>query len=141
MRTPHRVAFFDTDAMRIVHHANYVRWFELARIEWMDTHHVPYQRYVEQGLHFATTRVEVDYTKPARFDDRVSIVAWLAALGGASLAMDYRVERADELLVSGRTEHACIDDEGRVRRIPRERREMLKSVLATAAGESPPRPS
>ena len=55
--------------------------------------------------------------------------------------MDYRVERADELLVSGRTEHACIDDEGRVRRIPRERREMLKSVLATAAGESPPRPS
>ena len=141
MRTPYRVAFFDTDAMRIVHHANYVRWFEFARIEWMDTHHVPYRRYVEQGLHFATTRVEVDYAKPARFDDRVAIVAWLGALGGASLTMHYRVERDGERLVSGRTEHACIDDEGRVRRIPRERREMLKSVLAASEGENPPRTS
>ena len=114
--------------MRIVHHANYLRWFELARIDWMDAHHVPYQRYVEEGLHFATTRVEVDYKRPARFDDRVGIVAWLADLGGASLTMAYRVERAGETLVVGRTEHACVDDEGRVRRIPLERRRALQAT-------------
>ena len=78
VRTPHRVAFFETDAMRIVHHANYVHWFELARLDWLDTHHVPYRRYYEEGLHFATTRIELDYTAPARFDDRVTIVAWLS---------------------------------------------------------------
>lgn len=130
VRTPHRVAFFETDAMRIVHHANYVRWFELARVEWMDEHHVPYQRYVEDGRHFATTRIEVDYRSPARFDDRVAIVAWLADVGGASLTMAYRVECDGRLLVLGRSEHACVDDEGRVRRIPAERRAMLRNALA-----------
>ena len=121
--------------MRIVHHANYIRWFELARIAWMDTHHVPYHWYVEQGLHFATTRVEVDYKRPARFDDRVGIVAWLADLGGASLAMAYRVERDDETLVIGRSEHACVDDSGRVRRIPADRRRALQATRP-APGES-----
>ena len=132
VHTAHRVAFFETDAMRIVHHANYVRWFELARIEWMDEHHVPYAHYVDQGLHFATTRIEVDYKRPARFDDRVTIQAWLADLGGASLAMGYRVECDDHLLVFGRSEHACIDDDGRVRRIPKELRASLRASLAAA---------
>lgn len=130
--TRHRVAFFETDAMRIVHHANYVRWFELARVEWMDEHHVPYQRYVEDGLNFATTRIEVDYKAPARFDDRVRIVAWLASMGGASLVMDYAVHREEQLLVTGRTEHACVDDSGRVRRIPAERRAGLRALLPPA---------
>ena len=115
--------------MRIVHHANYVRWFELARLDWMDTHHVPYRRYVEDGLHFATTRIEVDYKAPARFDDRVTITAWLADLGGASLAMDYRVDCDDRTLVLGRSEHACVGDDGRVRRIPAERRRALADLL------------
>ena len=115
--------------MRIVHHANYVRWFELARIEWMDEHDAPYQSYVELGLHFATTRIEVEYRSPARFDDRVTITAWLADVGGASLAMDYCVECDERVLVVGRSEHACVDDEGRVRRIPAERRASLKASL------------
>jgi acyl-CoA thioester hydrolase len=116
--------------MRIVHHANYVRWFELARLDWMDTHHVPYRRYYEEGLHFATTRLEVDYRSPARFDDRVTIVAWLGGLGGASLTMNYLVECERRTLVTGHTEHACVGDDGRVRRIPAERRADLRRLLA-----------
>lgn len=130
VRTLHRVAFFETDAMRIVHHANYLRWFELARVEWMDEYHVPYRRYVEEGLHFATTHIEIDFKSPARFDDRVTINAWLAGLGGASLAMDYCVECEGRTLVRGRSEHACVDDAGRVRRIPADRRANLQTALA-----------
>jgi len=113
--------------MRIVHHANYVRWFELARLDWMDAHHVPYALYVEAGLNYATTHLTVDYHAPARFDDRVEIEAWLETLRGASLAMSYRVVRGEEVLVTGRSEHACVGDDGRVRRIPRAWRDALRA--------------
>jgi acyl-CoA thioester hydrolase len=115
--------------MRVVHHANYVLWFEHARVVWMDEHDVPYADYVEEGLHFATTRLEVDYKRSARFDDRVEISIWLEGLGGASLAMAYRVSLDGEILVTGRSEHVCVGDDGRVRRIPKERRESLRQRL------------
>jgi len=123
----HRVPFHETDGMRIVHHANYVHWFELARLDWMDEHHVAYSDYVALGLNYATTRIEIDYHAPARFDDRVQIEAWLDDLGGASLGMSYRARREDTVLVSGRTEHACVDEDGRVRRIPKDWRNELRA--------------
>ena len=129
----YRVPFFDTDGMRIVHHANYVRWFELARIEWMDRNHVPYRSYVDAGLHLATTHLECDYKWPARFDDRVTITTWPTNVRGASLEIAYQVVCDGRTLVTGLSDHACVDDDGRVRRIPREWREQLRESLAPSA--------
>jgi acyl-CoA thioester hydrolase len=129
----HRVAFYETDAMGVVHHANYLRFFELARVRWLDEHDRPYVEYVDAGLHFAVTRAELDYRRGARFDDRLCVETWLAWVAGASLGMAYRIECADELVVVGRTEHAAVDDDGRVRRIPREDRKRL-AALAVAEG-------
>ena len=124
-----RVPFFDTDAMRIVHHANYVRYFELARVRLLDEHHRPYTDYMAEGIHFAVTRVEVDYKQAARFDDRLAVQAWLTWVRGASLAVGYAITRGDELLVHGSTEHAAVDEAGRVRRIPRAYRADLGSLV------------
>jgi acyl-CoA thioester hydrolase len=131
----HRVAFFETDAMGIVHHANYVRWFELARVAWMDEHDRPYREYVASGLHFATTEVIVRYHRAAAFDDTVEITTWLAWVGGASLRMEYVVRRGEELVASGATEHAMVNLEGRPRRIPAERRAAL--ALQASGGRDP----
>ena len=130
----HRVAFFETDAMGIVHHANYVRYLELARIAWMDEHDKPYRDYVAQGLHFSTTRVELDYRRSAAFDDVIEIATWLEWVRRASLSMAYAITRDGALLVSGRTEHAMVDTSGRPCRIPADRR---ASLTALAAGEAP----
>jgi len=62
----YRVPFYDTDAMRVVHHARYVHYLELARIVFLDEHDRPYREYVAEGLHYAVTRVEVLYQLPAR---------------------------------------------------------------------------
>ena len=124
----HRVPFYETDAMRIVHHSNYIRYMELARIVWLDEHHRPYREYMAEDLHFATTRVEVDYHRPAAYDEVVRIATWLEWVRGASLRMGYEIRRGDELLVSGATEHAVIDGGGRLRRIPKERREQLAKL-------------
>ncbi len=132
----HRVGFHETDAMGIVHHANYLRFCENARVAWLETHDRGYGDWIAVGLHFAVTRVELDYRQPARFDDVLGVTTWLEWVGGASLAMAYRIEREGRLLVTGRTEHASVDDDGRVRRIPRADRERM-GALALLAGRSP----
>ncbi|MCH2187420.1 acyl-CoA thioesterase [Myxococcota bacterium] len=121
----HRVAFYETDAMGIVHHANYPRFFEEARVRWLDEHDQSYSSYLSRGLHFAVTRCEVDFHQSARFDEALEIKTALDWVRGASLRMIYFVECAGRLIASGATEHAAVDDSGRVRRIPREDRARL----------------
>lgn len=135
----HRVAFYETDAMGIVHHSNYLRFFERARVDWLAEHDQPYTAYVDLGLHFATTRVEVDYKRTIVFDDVAEITTWLEWVRAASLCMAYRVEVAGELKAVGRTEHAAVSLEGKVRRLPKERRLHLRAISLHPEGvETPP---
>lgn len=137
----HRVGFFETDGMGIVHHSNYLRFCENARVAWLEEHDRAYTAWIAAGLHFAVTRVELDYQRPARFDDRLEITTWLEWVRGASLAMGYAITCRGTLLVQGRTEHASVDDAGRVRRIPREDRERLGRHALGAGSSSGPSPS
>jgi acyl-CoA thioester hydrolase len=128
------VPFYETDAMGIVHHSNYVRYLELARILWLDEHDRPYRDYVGQGLHFATTHVEIDYHRSAGYDDVLAIAVWLEEVRGASLRMAYTLCREAELLASATTVHALVDLEGRPRRIPGEQRRRLAEASARGPG-------
>jgi len=121
----HRVAFYETDAMGIVHHSNYVRFLELARVVWMDEHDRPYREYAALGLHFATTAVELRYHRSAAFDDVLTVTTWMEWVKRASLRMAYQIRRAGELVASGATEHAMVDPTGHPRGIPAERRAVL----------------
>jgi acyl-CoA thioester hydrolase len=125
----HTVAFYETDAMGIVHHSNYVRFFEHARVRWLEEYDQPYTAYVEQGLNFATTHVSVDYQAPARFDDELSLTVWLEWVRGASLRMAYRIECNGALSATGATEHAAVNSDGRVRRIPKDNRARLQRAV------------
>jgi acyl-CoA thioester hydrolase len=128
----HRVAFYETDAMGIVHHSNYVRFLELARVVWMDEHDRPYREYAARGLHFATTAVELRYHRSAAFDDVLAVTTWLVWVRRASLRMGYEIRRDGELVASGATEHAMVDLGGRPRGIPPERRAALRAVAPAA---------
>ena len=118
----HRVGFHETDAMGIVHHSNYLKFCEDARVIWLETHDKSYPEWMEMGLHFAVTRVELDYRWSTRFDDVLDVTTWLEWVKGASLAMGYAIHCGDQLVLTGRTEHASVNLEGRVRRIPKEDR-------------------
>jgi acyl-CoA thioester hydrolase len=125
----HAVPFYETDAMGIVHHSNHVRYFELGRIAWLQEHDQPYECYVEDGLHFATTHVDVAYHRPARFADEVDIVVWAEEIRHASLRMAYVLRVGDEVIATGSSDHAAVDDSGKVRRLPKDRRDMLRTRL------------
>jgi len=137
----HRVAFFETDAMGVVHHSNYLRFFEIARTRWLEEHDVPYAAYLELGLQLPVIHCEVDYHESARFDDSLQITSWLEWVRGASMRIAYRVECEERLLASGATEHASVNADGRVRRLPRARREHLSSLAgASELGAHPGTP-
>jgi acyl-CoA thioester hydrolase len=136
-RYRHRVPFYETDAMGVVHHANYVRYLELARIQWMDEQHRPYRAYVAEGLHFATTHLELDYVRGVRFDEVVEIAVWLAWVRGASLRMEYALRVDGSEVARAASEHAMVDTSGRVRRIPEPQRRAMAGIAAERAAGTP----
>jgi acyl-CoA thioester hydrolase len=136
----HRVPFFETDAMGVVHHSNYVRWLEVARIRWLAEHHRPYHEYVAAGRHFAVIRLEIDYRLPVAFDEEVTIPVWPEWVKGATLRMAYRLGTPAGLVAHAATEHAMVDADGRPRRIPREERDALRALCGEASGRQPGSP-
>ena len=126
-----RVRYGDTDQMGVVYYANYLRWFEVARAEWLRAHGLAYREIEASGALFPVTEAHVRYRQPARYDDDVAIECWPSAVRAASLRFEYRVRRGDELLAEGFTGHACIDAAGRPRRFPAAVRALLVGGAAS----------
>jgi acyl-CoA thioester hydrolase len=114
-----RVIFGDTDAMGIVYYANYLRWFEIGRVELMRRQGMVYRELTRRGIHLPVTRAEIRYIAPARYDDGLVIHAGIRELGRASVSFAYRIERDDgAALAEGSTTHAFTDGRGRIVRVP-----------------------
>lgn len=127
------VPFSDIDGMNIVHHANYACYLERARVAWLEAHDQPYQEYIAQGNHFAVSRIEMHYHQPARFADQLRVTAWLEWVRGASLQIGYALHRGGTLLLTATTQHVFVEQSGKPRRIPKERRESLARFAMQAA--------
>ena len=128
-----RVAFADTDAMGVVWHGNYLRWFEMARTELMRPTELPYPALVGRGIHLPVIEALVRYRKPARYDDLLIVRIGRIHAGGVRLRIDYRIECDAALIVDGHTEHAFTNAAGRVVRPPRDAQDIF-SRLSTAHG-------
>jgi acyl-CoA thioester hydrolase len=114
-----RVYYEDTDLAGIVYYANYLKFIERGRSEWVRARGIDQGRLREEaGLVFAVRRVEADYLKPARFDDLLTVETRLVTQRGARLVMAQRVLRRDEVLFTATVTLACIDLAGRPARIP-----------------------
>jgi acyl-CoA thioester hydrolase len=119
--TSYRVIYGDTDQMGVVYYANYLRWFETGRSEWLRQIGLPYSMIEQQGFHFPVAEVSCRYAHPAQYDNIVRIETELVKLGRASLSFHYQISReADHcILATGSTKHACVDHSGRIARIPK----------------------
>ena len=104
-----KVRFAETDAQGIAHHAVYLVWFEVARIEYLARFRGGYRELQAEGIEALTLDAAVTYRAPARFDDSLVIRARCGELRGARFRFAYRVERDGELIAEGSTGHACAD--------------------------------
>jgi acyl-CoA thioester hydrolase len=125
---PLRVYYEDTDAAGIVYYANYLKFAERARTEFLRTIGGQHRSLKDQdGVAFVVRSVTADYDYPALLDDALAVRTRLTSVGGASMTMDQNVERDDRLLVKMSVRLACVGAEGKPARMPTELRTALKS--------------
>ena len=115
---PIRVYYEDTDLAGIVYYANYLKFIERARSEWLRELGVDQSRLKAEGLVFAVRHLEADYLAPARFDDLLAVETGLNTLGSARITLDQRVLRGKRVLFSARVTVVCVAENGRPARIP-----------------------
>jgi acyl-CoA thioester hydrolase len=133
--TSYRVIYGDTDKMGVVYYANYLRWFERGRSEFLRECGVPYGEIETRGIHFPVVEVNCHYAQPARYEDVILIETRLDAVNRASLIFTYRIlkEKEETPLATGSTKHACINAAGKVLRIPND---LLRILQVAAAPET-----
>jgi acyl-CoA thioester hydrolase len=138
-----RVRFAETDAQGVAHNSNYLVWFEIARIAYLEEYAGGYPALRETGLESFVLESHVRYLKPAHFDDRLRIHARVGELRGARFRFDYEVTRNSEVIADGWTAHACVDAKTlRPTRIPADLANAISTAEASPLGEPPgsPRP-
>jgi acyl-CoA thioester hydrolase len=130
-----RVLYGDTDAAAVVYNANYLRYFELGRTEFMRARVCSYRDIEQLGIVLPVTECHVRFKAPARYDDLLLIETTLTGLKKVSCTFSYRILREEEgykprLLAKGFTTHASVNREGKLTPLPTEIARKLQPFLA-----------
>lgn len=108
-----RVRYADTDKMGVVYNGNYLTFFEIGRTELLRTHGLPYAELERSGYLLPVLEAKVTFLNPAYYDDLLNIHTSFSWVSLATIRMDYRLERADNIIAEGYTVHAFISAETR----------------------------
>ena len=128
----HRVNFYDTDAMGVVHHANYIRWFEIGRVEYLRSIGITLDDLMEDGFLFPITEVNAKYVSPGHFDDELQIETTATALTKVKMAFDYRIICPSDgrVLVEGHSQNVFTGKEtGHITKLPPKYYERLEQAM------------
>jgi acyl-CoA thioester hydrolase len=117
-RYPLLVRFCETDLMGIVHHANYLTYFEAGRVDWLHRRGVAYEAWARQGVHLPVVEARLKYRKAARFDEALVVETTCSEVKRATVRFTYRILRGAELLCDGETLLACVGHDIGLKRIP-----------------------
>jgi acyl-CoA thioester hydrolase len=118
-RHPVRVYYEDTDLAGIVYYANYLKFIERGRSEWVRSLGIDQTRLkADHGIVFAVRRVEADYLRPARFEDDLQVVTRAQAVTGARIVLEQEVMRGAERLFTAVVTLVCLTDTGTPARLP-----------------------
>jgi acyl-CoA thioester hydrolase len=113
-----RVRYQETDAQGRLHHANYFTYFEMGRTELLRAAGMSYGQVEEAGYMLVVAEIACEYFLPAAFDDLLTLRTAVVKAKGARIEHQYEVFRGDELLARGRSIVACVDRNGKPKRIP-----------------------
>lgn len=105
-----KVQYYETDKMGIVHHSNYIRWFEEARVEYMLKNGIDYNQVELSGLMMPVLGVECKYIQGAKYSETVSIDTNIAFYNGVKLIFEYTVKNSEgNVLVTGNSTHCFVN--------------------------------
>ncbi len=114
-----RVRYAETDRMGLLHHANYLVYFEQARTELLRGRHASYKELEDQGYFLVVAKAEVKFKSPAHYDDVLTIRTTVTRTSAVRLEHKYEVVRDGTLIAEGLTTLACVGSDGKLREMPR----------------------
>ena len=114
-RYRHKVQYYETDQMGIVHHSNYIRWFEEARMAFLEQMGITYQQMEEMGIFSPVLSVEADYLRMVRYGTSVLIRTMVDEYNGIKLTVSYQVmdKSTGMIQCKGVTRHCFLNEKGR----------------------------
>ena len=117
--TKYRVKFFDTDTFGIVHHSNYIRWFETGRVEFLRELGIDLNEMMSDGILFPIIEIGAKFHSPAKFDDELEIETTAEALTKAKMKFNYVIRKLgdEKILAEGNSTNVFTHD-GKICRLP-----------------------
>lgn len=124
----HKVQYYETDKMGIVHHSNYIRWMEEARIDFLDRIGWNFKKLEDSGIVSPVVSVECKYKKSTIFGDVINISVYVEEFKGVKLRLRYEMKREDDVVCVGYTEHCFQNMEGMILNMKRERPGLFEAL-------------
>lgn len=128
-----KINYYETDKMAIVHHSNYIRFFEEARLDMMDQFDLNYRKMEDMGIIIPVMSVDCKYIVPLCFDDEVQIHTKIVKFDGIKMEIAYEIYRDDVLCTTGHSGHCFLDNDMkpfRMKRLYPDLYNKLKSLTA-----------
>ena len=126
-----KARYYETDQMGIIHHSNYIRWMEEARIDMLNQLGYPYRRFEEMGYISPVLHAECEYKKSVKFDDEVKIVVSIQDFGKVKFTLRYDIYNMSEggcLSACGTTRHCFLNKDGRPVMMNKEMKEFSETM-------------
>jgi len=127
-RYPLTVRFCETDLMGIVHHANYLVYFEAGRVDWLRRRGVRYEEWASRGVHLPVVETRLRYRKPARFDEELVVETTCFEVSRVLVRFGYVIKRGDVHVCDGETLLACVGHDLAPKRLPADIADVLRSA-------------
>lgn len=130
----HKTQYYETDQMVIIHHSNYIRWFEEARTDFLEKLGMGYDKMEAEGIISPVLSVSCEYRTMTHFGETVAVAVALTKYNGVRLELEYTVTNADsgEVRAVGTSEHCFLDREGNILFLKRSSPEYHKMLEAYA---------
>lgn len=125
----HKVHYYETDKMGIVHHSNYIRWMEEARIDFFGQVGWDYKRLEDMGIISPVTAVECKYKVSTMFADVIDIAVKIVEFRGVKLKLKYEMTRDGVLVSEGYSEHGFLNPEGKIISLKRSFPEVYETLV------------
>lgn len=131
----HKVQYYETDQMGVVHHSNYIRWMEESRIDFLSQIGCDYKSMEERGIISPVVSVNAKYLKSACFGDEVAIRVWIEEFKGVVLKLGYEMLRGEEVVCKGSSEHCFLNPQKKIMNMRKESPEIFKILSNLVASE------
>ncbi len=128
----HKVQYYETDKMGIVHHSNYIRWMEEARIDFLSQIGWDYKKLEESGIISPVTAVECKYKFSTSFSDLITISVYVEEFKGVKLKLRYEMKKEDVFVCEGTSEHCFLNRDGKIINLRREYPEFYDALTNLA---------